>query len=135
MVGTYFLYLDRSLNPIEFDCPLEPFLYFNSVDSFQNPIHVTTIKAVFEPTGRRTLLLWLMFVLYGAIMAVSIAAFLVLKTDFAGFNLIQMLPFIDVEDVGIETDLGYIMCLMKTNRRRVKLIRFRQITKSNLTDF
>ena len=107
-VSTYFLYLDFNRNPIEFNCELPEWLYYDVL--LKNPElpygefkRFTTIRAVYEPVTRRTLLMWIMFGCYCII--------------FLAEGWIPWLIFIKPFNK-----------LDKTNRRKVNKPRFSHVT-------
>ena len=121
------------MNPTEVNCPLESWLQFNTTDRYPSTdkILVTTVKAVYEPTPRRTLLMWIMVGLYGLIIICALFVWTLGSTTNKGMVLLNILPFIydPTQEVGgspldrKSSDLDYIMNMVFVNRKRSKIVR------------
>lgn len=121
-VGTWFLYLDIRRNPISFECPLPSWLFYE--DTVDNRTETfTTVKAVFEPVARRTLLMYIMFAIYCVIILASVVGWIKADSYNPGMELLKNLPSINQHDGTGFNDLRYLMKLVYTNRKRVKFLR------------
>ena len=74
-IGTYFIFLDPARNPISFECDLPDWLHYEDEKDGEIFIY-TSVKAVFEPVARRTLLMWIMFSFYCLIIIIAVFGWL-----------------------------------------------------------